>query len=181
MSFRKKVLILVGSARKGGNSDILCDEFRRGALESGHSVEKINIAEKKISYCTGCYYCRTSNGICAIKDNMQEVLSKIIEADVLVLATPVYFYSISAQLKTVIDRTVARWKEVQNKEMYYIIVCGEKNTDTCNSTLECLRAYAKCIEGSCERGVIYGLGVYDKGQIKNTKVLIEAYNMGKNV
>lgn len=71
-------------------------------------MEKIRVAEKKISCCSGCYACK-STGICAIKDDMADILQKIIDADVLVLASPVYFYSIDAQLKAVIDRTVARW------------------------------------------------------------------------
>lgn len=80
----------------------------KGAIEAGNQVEKIRVAEKKISCCSGCYACK-STGICAIKDDMADILQKIIDADVLVLASPVYFYSIDAQLKAVIDRTVARW------------------------------------------------------------------------
>lgn len=99
---RKKILILSGSPRKGGNSDLLCDEFMRGAIDSENEVEKIRVAEKKIGFCRACYYCRQSNGICAIKDDMADVLQKMIEADVIVLASPVYFYSIDAQLKAVI-------------------------------------------------------------------------------
>ena len=97
----KKVLILSGSPRKDGNSDILCNEFMRGALESGNEVEKIRVAEKKIGFCRACYYCRQSEGICAVKDDMAEVLQKIINADVIVLASPIYFYSIDAQLKEI--------------------------------------------------------------------------------
>lgn len=115
----KKVLILSGSPRKGGNSDLLCDEFMRGAQEAGHNVEKIRVSEKKIAPCSACYYCRQSGGECAHKDDMGSVLQKMIDADVIVLASPVYFYAISAQLKAVIDRTVARWLEVENKEFYY--------------------------------------------------------------
>ncbi len=111
----KKILILAGSPRKGGNSDLLCDEFARGAAEAGHTVEKLRVAEKNIGYCRACYACRES-GVCAIHDDMAEVLQKMIDADVLVLASPVYFYSISAQLKAVIDRSVARWLEVKDKE-----------------------------------------------------------------
>ncbi len=69
----KRVLILSGSPRIGGNSDILCDEFMRGAIESGNQVEKINVSRKKIDYCMGCYYCQTHNGECAIKDDMTEI------------------------------------------------------------------------------------------------------------
>ena len=90
----KKVLIISGSPRKGGNSDLLCDEFMRGALESGNEVEKIRVAEKKISFCSACYYCRQSGGVCAKKDDMADILQKVIDADVIVLASPVYFYSI---------------------------------------------------------------------------------------
>ena len=99
----KKVLILSGSPRKGGNSDLLCDEFMRGALEADNQVEKIRVTEKKIGYCSACYYCRQSGGVCAKKDDMAEILQKMIDADVIVLASPVYFYSIDAQLRTVID------------------------------------------------------------------------------
>ena len=106
----KKVLILSGSPRKGGNSDILCDEFLRGAQDAGHKAEKIRVAEKKVAPCSGCYYCSTHGGACVHKDDMADILQKMIDADVIVLASPVYFYSISAQLKAVIDRTVARWQ-----------------------------------------------------------------------
>ena len=119
----KKVLILSGSPRKGGNSDTLCDEFMKGAIDAGNEVEKIFVAGKNIGYCKGCYACKDT-GICVIKDDMAEVLQKMLDADVIVLSSPVYFYSISAQLKAVIDRTVARWLEFRDKEFYYIMTCG---------------------------------------------------------
>ena len=84
----KKVLILSGSPRKGGNSDILCDEFARGAQEAGNEVEKIRVASKKIHPCSACYYCRDHGGACVHKDDMAEVLQKMIDSDVLVLASP---------------------------------------------------------------------------------------------
>ena len=131
----KKVLVLSGSPRKGGNSDILCDEFIKGALASGNEVEKVRVAEKKIGYCLGCYYCKDHEGRCVLNDDMRDVLQKIIDADVLVFATPVYFYSMSAQLKTVIDRTVARWTEIGNKDLYYIMTATEDEEDTMDATL----------------------------------------------
>ena len=102
----KNVLILSGSPRKNGNSDILCDEFAKGATEAGHNVEKIHVSEKNIHPCIACYHCSKNSGACVFKDDMAEILQKMIYADVLVLASPVYFYSIDAQLKAVIDRTV---------------------------------------------------------------------------
>ena len=68
----KKVLILSGSPRKGGNSDILCDEFLRGAQDAGHKAEKIRVAEKKVAPCSGCYYCSTHGGACVHKDDMAD-------------------------------------------------------------------------------------------------------------
>ena len=177
----KKVLILSGSPRKGGNSDLLCDEFMRGAIEAGNEVEKIRIAEKKIGCCSACYYCRTSGGVCAKKDDMTEILQKMIDADVIVFASPVYFYSIDAQLKTVIDRTVARWTEVKNKEFYYIVTCADDEKESQERTLECFRGYADCVEGANEMGVIYGTGVYKPGEIKNTPAFTEAYQLGRSV
>ena len=177
----KKVLILSGSPRKGGNSDLLCDEFLRGAAEAGHEVEKIRVAEKKIGYCTACYFCQKSGGVCTKKDDMAEVLQKLIDADVIVLASPVYFYSIDAQLKTVIDRIVARWTEVKNKEFYYIVTCADEERESQERTLECFRGYADCVEGSVEKGVIYGTGVYQPGEVKGKAALIQAYEMGKAI
>ncbi len=177
----KKILILSGSPRKGGNSDLLCDAFLRGAKEAGNEVEKIRIAEKKIGYCSACYYCVQSGGVCAKKDDMAELLQKMIDADVIVLSSPVYFYSIDAQLKAVIDRTVARWTEVKNKAFYYIVTCADDDRASQERTLECFRGYADCVEGAKEMGVVYGTGVYNPGEIKNTPAFTEAYQLGRSV
>lgn len=177
----KKVLILSGSPRKGGNSDILCDEFLRGAQEAGNEVEKIRVAAKKVAPCSACYYCRDHGGSCVHKDDMAEILRKMIDADVLVLASPVYFYSIDAQLKAVIDRTLARWLEVKNKEFYYIVTMADEPKASANTTLACFRGYADCVEGAVEKGVIIGSGVYEPGRVKDTAAVQQAYEMGKNV
>lgn len=176
----KKVLILSGSPRKSGNSDLLCDEFMRGALEAGHKVEKIRVQEKKVSCCMACYACRDT-GICAIKDDMAEIMQKMIDCDVMVLASPVYFYSIDAQLKAVIDRSVCRWTEVRDKEMYYIMTAADEERTSMDTTLACFRGYADCVEGAVEKGVIYGTGVYNAGEVRGKAVMQEAYEMGKKV
>ena len=177
----KKVLILSGSPRKGGNSDLLCDEFMRGALETGNQVQKIRVSEKKIGYCSACYYCRQSGGVCAKKDDMAEILQKMIDADAIVLASPVYFYSIDAQLKALIDRTVARWTEVKNKEFYYIATCADEERESQERTIECFRGYADCVEGAVEKGIVYGTGVYEKGEVKETNAMKETYEMGLSI
>lgn len=177
----KKVLILSGSPRKGGNSDLLCDEFARGAADAGADVEKIFIRDKKIGYCAACYYCKNHDGACAIKDDMAEILDKMTEADVIVLASPVYFYSIDAQLKTVIDRTVARWTVIKDKEFYYIMTAADTERSSMDCTLACMRGLADCLSGSKEMGVIYGTGVYEPGKIKDTPAFAQAYETGLNV
>lgn len=176
----KKVLILSGSPRKNGNSDILCDEFARGAIEAGHDVEKIRVSEKDIGFCRGCYACRES-GVCFQKDDMSEVLQKMIDCDVMVLASPVYFYSVDAQLKAVIDRSVARWTEVKNKEFYYIVTAADEEKESAETTLACFRGYADCVEGAKEMGVIYGMGAHEKGEVRETSAMQTAYEVGKAV
>ena len=115
----KKVLIISASPRKGGNSDILCDQFKKGAEEAGNTVEKVYLQQKKIGPCLACYGCR-GTGVCVQKDDMEELLNKMVEAGVLVLATPVYFYSMDGQLKTMIDRTLPRYTQIQDKDVYFI-------------------------------------------------------------
>lgn len=177
----KKVLILSGSPRKGGNSDLLCDEFMRGAADGGNQVENIFVRSKKISPCSACYYCKDHNGACAIQDDMSEILDKMQWADVIVMASPVYFYSIDAQMKMVIDRSVARWTNIPNKEFYYIMTAAETSDVVMDCTLECFRGFALCLSGSEEKGVIYGKGVYEAGAIKDTSYMRQAYDMGKEL
>ena len=154
----------------------------RGAQDEGKQVEKIFVAEKKIAPCTGCYFCAKHGGRCAFNDDMGEILQKIIDCDVLVLSSPVYFYSICAQLKTVIDRTVARWREIANKDLYYIATAAESDRDTLDTTLACFQGFAKCIDGYEEKGILYGKGVYEKGEVLNRPELtLIAYEMGNSI
>ena len=159
----------------------MCNEFARGAREAGHEVEILRVAALKIAPCSACYFCRTHGGKCAYADDMAQVLQKMIDADVLVLASPVYFYSIDAQLKAVIDRTVARWLEVRNKEFYYIVTMADEDIASADTTLACLRGYADCVQGAVEKGVIIGNGVYEPGKVQATPAMSQTYEMGKSV
>lgn len=114
----------------------------------------IRVAEKKVAPCSACYWCRENGGKCVHKDDMAEILQKMIDADVLVLASPVYFYSIDAQLKAVIDRTVARRLEVKNKEMYYIVTMADEEIASADTTLACFRGYADCVTGGKGNGCV---------------------------
>ena len=177
----KKVLILSGSPRKGGNSDTLCDIFLKGAIDGGNKGEKIFLRSKNINYCNACNFCKNHDGKCVIKDDMEEIITKIQEADVIVLASPVYFYSIDAQMKTVIDRCFARWTEMKNKEFYYIMTSADADIEAMKCTLECFRGFASCLSDSTEKGVLYGIGVYEAGSIKDLPIMEKAYNMGKSI
>ncbi len=178
----KKVLVISSSPRKGGNSDTLCDEFARGAAEAGHQVEKIFLKDKKINYCTGCGFCMTNdhNG-CSQKDDMTEVLEKIIAADTLVLASPAYFYTMCAQLKTMIDRCCAKYTKITNKELYFIATAGDDAKPAVDRIFEEFRGYLYCLEDSVEKGAIRAVGVMHKDDVKKTGFMAEAYEMGKSV
>lgn len=177
----KKVLILSSSPRRGGNSDTLCDEFMRGAKESGNQVEKIFLKDKHINYCTGCSVCSMHGKPCPQKDDANEIVEKMIAADSIVMATPVYFYTMSAQMKTLIDRTCARYLEIKDKEFYFIISAAETSIPMMERTIEGFRGFLDCLEGPKERGVIYGVGAWKVGEINDKASMGEAYEMGKKV
>lgn len=177
----KKVLVLSASPRRGGNSDTLCDQFTRGAKESGHHVEKIFLRDKKINYCLACDGCKRNGGHCVQKDDMAEVLDKMMAADVIVMATPVYFYSMDAQMKTLIDRTVSKYGVMSNKEMYFIVTAADPDKGSMETTIDGFRGFTSCYDGMEEKGIIYGTGAWKKGDIKGSKAMEEAYDMGKSV
>ena len=175
----KKVLIISSSPRKGGNSDVLCDQFLLGAKEAGHSVEKVFLRDHKINYCLGCGVCNNTH-VCIQKDDMKGLLDKMVDADVIVLATPVYFYTMDAQLKTFIDRCVSRYTEISNKEIYFIVAAADTNKDNLAPAIEGLRGFTRdCLEGSKEKGIIYGTGAWQVGEIKTLPAYKKAYEMGK--
>lgn len=177
----KKILILSGSFRKHGNSDLLCDEFARGAREAGNEVEKIFVNDKKINYCRGCGVCNTTHK-CIQKDDMEDILNKMVKADVIVMATPVYFYTMNGQMKTLIDRTVPRYTEISGKDFYFIVAAADDNRAHMEKTLEGFRGFTQdCLDNAHEKGIIYGTGAWNIGDIKNSKAMQEAYETGRRI
>ena len=175
----KKVLVLSASFRKHGNSDLLCDEFIKGAKEAGNEVEKIYLNDKHINFCKGCGVCNSTHK-CIQQDDMAEILDKMVNADVIVMATPVYFYAMNGQMKTLIDRTVPRYTEISNKDFYFILAAADDNKDNLARALEGFRGFTQdCLNGTKEKGIIYGVGAWQAGEIKGTPAMKEAYNMGK--
>ena len=176
----KKVLIISSSPRKGGNSDLLCEQFLKGAKEAGHDVEKVLLREQKINYCLGCGVCNNTHS-CVQKDGMKDLLDKMVNADVIVLATPVYFYTMDGQLKTFIDRCVPRYTEISNKDFYFILSAADTEKGNLKPAVEGLRGFTRdCLEGTKEKGIIYGVGAWQAGDIKRSSVYHEAYEIGKN-
>lgn len=177
----KKILILSATPRRGGNSEILCEEFQRGASEAGHTAEIIRLREQTIGYCTACDACQRNGGRCVLPDDMTGILEKLIAADVIVLATPVYFYTMNAQLKTLIDRCYARYNAISDKEFYFLITAAVGQQSLLERTVESLRGFTACLSGARERGVVYGTGAWNVGDIRKSPALAQALELGKNV
>lgn len=100
----KNILVISSSPRRRGNSDLLADAFIEGAQEAGHTVEKISLHDKRIGFCRGCLGCQKTQR-CILRDDMDDILPRMQQAEVIVFASPVYFYSLCGQLKTLLDRT----------------------------------------------------------------------------
>lgn len=174
----KNVLIISASPRKGGNSDTLCDQFMKGASEAGHKVEKLRLAELEIDYCSACYACKKV-GYCIKQDDMVQVIEKMRAADVIVLATPVYFFTMNAQMKTMIDRTLSGTQKpgLENKD-FYLIATAADGKAAMERTIDGLRGYLDCLPGAKEKGVVYGAGAWQLGDILKNPAMEEAYQMG---
>jgi multimeric flavodoxin WrbA len=177
----KKILVLSASPRKGGNSDLLCDQFMIGAEKAGNPTEKIFLRDKKINYCTGCGTCYNMGTSCPQEDDMAEVLEKMIVADVIVMATPVYFYTMNGQMKTLIDRTCSRYTEICDKDFYFIVTAADDSKQAMERTLEGFRGFTSCLEGAKEKGIIYGTGAWQIGDIIGHPAINQAYEMGKAI
>ena len=176
----KNILVLASSFRKKGNSDLLCDKFIKGANEAGHKTEKIYLNDKKINFCRGCGVCNSTHK-CIQNDDMAEILDKMIKADVIVMATPVYFYGMNGQMKTFIDRCVPRYTEISNKEFYFIVAAADDNPNNMKRVIEGFRGFTEdCLDNAKEKGIIYGVGAWNIGDIKGKPAMEQAYLAGKN-
>lgn len=176
----KNVLIISSSPRKNGNSQLLCEQFKKAAEEKGHSVNIVRIMDKNIGFCRACDGCMRNGGRCVLKDDMAEILEAFQKAEVLVLATPVYFYGISAQMKTFIDRTYPIWQHLGTKEVYYIVSAG-LDMRILERSLGDLDGFVEHLEKYEIKGRIYAPDVMDAGKVIDQPIMEQAYIMGKNV
>ena len=176
----KKILILKGSPRRNGNSAILSEEFARGAEEAGCSVEKIRVANKKVAGCLGCNACYRNGGACVQKDDMAEIREKMLAAYVIVLASPIYFYSMTAQMKAVIDRTYAFYSQLDGKTFCFLVTCAAPDAAFTETMLAALRGFTCCVPNAKEGGVVLGLRAMEAGDIRGSKAMAEACELGRS-
>lgn len=156
----KNILIISSSMSGTKNTKKLCEQFEKGAKESLNNVDLLELKGKKINYCLGCNTCQRNGGICVYKYDVTEILEKMINADVIVLASPIYFYSISGQMKTLIDRCYAKYNLLENKEFYFILTCAvpydESYKDNLDITVSSFDGFIKCLPNAVLKSVIIG-------------------------
>lgn len=175
----KKIVVIEASPRKGGNSDILCDELIKGAVEKGKEIEKIYISDLKIGYCRACNECK-STGKCVQQDDMAVVLDQLVEADSIVLATPVYFYSMSGQLKVMLDRCFPRYAQMRNKEFVFIATAAA-DRESMERAVDSMKCFTDCLPGARVTHIIYGEGAWEMGEVRKRKAVEEAYQVGLQI
>ena len=177
----KKVLILSSSPRKGGNSETLAAAFAQGAREAGNQVETVSLREKQVGFCKGCLAC-LKLGHCVIKDDAVEIADKMHDADVLVFATPVYYYSVSGQLKTVLDRANPLFgTDYGFTKAYLLATAVEDEPETVEGTVKAVQGWVDCFERCELADTVFAGGVNEIGEINGHPALKRAYQVGKEI
>lgn len=177
----KKVLVISTSMRKGGNSDMLAREFARGAEESDNEVEVISLIDKEIAFCRGCLACQKT-GRCVIHDDADVIAGKMLTADAIAFATPIYYYEMCGQMKTLLDRANPLYSlDYAFRDIYMLTAAAEDEENVPEKALSGLEGWIDCFEKARLAGSVFAGGVTDAGDIKGNAVLDEAYEMGKKV
>ena len=175
------ILIISGSPRKGGNTELLAEAFAKGA-SAQHHVEIVSVRDIKVNPCLGCNACFVSeSNSCAQKDDMALIYEKMNQADMLVIASPVYFYGISAQLKTVIDRFHNPIRDSFHIKKMALLLVGAATLPELFDAI--LTEYNLCLKffNIDDAGKVLVRGVKDKGDIKGTSSLEDAYQLGISI
>ena len=178
---RKKVLIISSSPRKGGNSETLAASFSKGAQEAGHDVETIYLREKKFGFCRGCLAC-LQVGHCVIADDAVEIASKMHDCDVIVFATPIYYYSVSGQLKTMLDRANPLYNsDYAFTKVYLLATAAENAPDVVKGAVSAVQGWVDCFERCKFVDSVFAGGVDNIGDIAGHSALDQAYQLGKEI
>ena len=176
-----KIILLEGSPNRHGSSNMLAEHFKRGAEETGHSVEIIDTAHADIHPCTGCIHCGYE-GPCVQKDDVENIRKKILDADMLVFVTPLYYYGMSAQLKTMIDRFCAFNSSIQRKHMKSALLTAAWNSD--DWTFEALEAHYKTLVRYLnlkDAGMVLGYGCGTPAMTERSIFPQQANSLGKGL
>lgn len=177
-----KIVMLTGSPHRQGTSALLADEFIAGASSKGHTVVRFDTAFEKVGPCRACYYCNEHNGECIQQDAMQKILPEVLSADMLVLVTPLYYYNMTAQLKTVIDRMMPRREELRKHRMKtaMLVTCGS-NTDW---NMDAVMAQYKVLQQYLpweDQGVVLAKHVFARKDIEGTTYPAAARTLGASL
>ena len=177
----KRVLIISSSIRPNSNSELLANAFANGARESGNEVKLVSLKEKTIGFCKGCLACQKL-GHCVINDDANEITEKLLNAEVVVWATPIYYYEMSGQMKTMIDRANSLYpRDYKFRDVYMLTTAAEDEDDVDERAVAGLQGWVDCFAKAEFRGKVFAGGVNDPDEIKGHKALAEAYEMGKAV
>lgn len=178
----KKILVISTSPRKGGNSETLADAFIKGAFEAGNLTEKVCLYDKTIGFCKGCLACQKTKR-CVISDDVNAIVERMRQAAVLVFATPVYFYDMCGQMKTLLDRSNPLFPaEYQFRDVYLVASAAEEEETAIDGTITGLSGWISCFEQARLAGVIRGVGLTEVGAAQKAAELVAAaYEMGKSV
>ena len=177
----KKVLIVSSSPRAGSNSEALAMAFAKGAQEAGHEAELISLRDKSIGFCRGCFACQKTQR-CVIRDDADAIREKALTADVLVFATPIYYYEMSGQLKTLLDRLNPLFpSDYAFRDVYMLTAAAEDEEQVPQRAVSGLEGWIECFERARLAGTVFMGGVTAAGEAPEHPALDQAYRMGKNV
>lgn len=177
----KNILVVTGSPRRQGNTELLARAFADGAREAGHCVTSFPVGSMKITGCMDCKHCFTHNGECALKDDMQLIYPDFIKADMIVFASPIYFYGFTAQIKAFIDRMYARASTgYQLKSAALLILCGSPSPTELEPAIAEYRGFIGNMKLE-DKGVVCATGLNERGAIMNHPALAEARALGKSL
>lgn len=175
----KNILIITSSYRKNSNSNQLAEHFKQGAEESGNQVEVIDLSKKQISFCRGCMACQKIQK-CVIKDDAVEIAEKMLNSDVLVFVTPIYYYSVSGQLKTMLDRANPLYSsDYKFRDIYLLATAAEEEASAVDGAIQDIKGWVSCFENAKFTGVVFAGGVNDENDIEGHCSLTHAYEIGK--
>ncbi len=177
----KKILIISTSLRGVSNSHEMAKAFARGGSEAGNEVELLTLHHKDIRFCIGCLSC-VNTGKCVIKDDAPEITAKMHDADVLVFATPIYYYEMSGQMKTLLDRANPLYGgDYRFTDVYLLTCAAEDEANVPMRAISGLEGWIECFERAKLAGSVFAGGVTAPGEIEGLPALDEAYRLGKSI